>query len=36
MNQFTIDLGRQALPGEAVRDSLERIGAAYRERIFGR
>ncbi|MDR0321325.1 MAG: hypothetical protein LBI28_07460 [Treponema sp.] len=34
MNQFTIDLKQQALSGESVAKSLERIGAAYRERIL--
>ena len=34
MNQFTIDLKQQALPGESVEESLVRIGSAYRERIF--
>ena len=36
MNQFTIDLKRQALPGETAAKSLMRIGAAYRERILGK
>lgn len=35
MNQFTIDLRKQALPGETLSQSLERIGAAYRERVLG-
>jgi hypothetical protein len=35
MNQFTIDLKQQALPGETLERSLERIGAAYRKRILG-
>jgi hypothetical protein len=35
MNQFTIDLSRQALPGETLRASLDRIGKAYRRRILG-
>jgi hypothetical protein len=35
MNQFTIDLSRQALPGEAAQASLGRIGRAYRRRILG-
>ena len=35
MNQFTIDLNQQALPGESVSKSLKRIGAAYRRRILG-
>jgi hypothetical protein len=34
MNQFTIDLHRQALPKETVSETLNRIGAAYRERIL--
>ena len=36
MNQFTIDLKQQALPGESIIESLTRIGASYRERILGR
>jgi hypothetical protein len=35
MNQFTIDLRRQSLPGEGAAETLERIGAAYRKRILG-
>jgi hypothetical protein len=35
MNQFTIDLGRRAVPGEPAAEALRRIGAAYRERILG-
>jgi hypothetical protein len=35
MNQFTVDLKRQAAPGEGVRETLDRIGAAYRRRILG-
>jgi hypothetical protein len=35
MNQFTVDLNRQALPCETVSESLMRIGAAYRKRILG-
>ncbi|GHV90084.1 hypothetical protein AGMMS50268_05870 [Spirochaetia bacterium] len=35
MNQFTIDLHKQMLPGEAVPETLERIGTAYRERVLG-
>jgi hypothetical protein len=35
MNQFTIDLHKQALPGETVEETLERIGTAYRERVLG-
>ncbi|MDR2595860.1 MAG: hypothetical protein LBC76_00925 [Treponema sp.] len=34
MNQFTIDLKKQALEGESVGKSLKRIGASYRNRIF--
>jgi len=34
MNQFTIDLRQQALPGETTARSLKRIGTAYRERIL--
>jgi hypothetical protein len=35
MNQFTIDLHKQSLPGETVQSALERIGRAYRRRILG-
>ena len=35
MNQFTIDLKQQSLPGETVTKSLKRIGKAYRQRILG-
>jgi hypothetical protein len=35
MNQFTIDLHKQAARGETVSQTLERIGAAYRLRILG-
>ncbi|MDR0448237.1 MAG: hypothetical protein LBH07_06170 [Treponema sp.] len=35
MNQFAIDIKRQARPGEGLAESLRRIGAAYRERILG-
>jgi hypothetical protein len=35
MNQFTIDLNRQAVAGETLQESLDRIGGAYRERILG-
>jgi hypothetical protein len=35
MNQFTIDLKKQALPFEYVSNSLIRIGSAYRYRILG-
>jgi hypothetical protein len=35
MNQFTIDLRKRALPGETLSQSLERVGAAYRERVLG-
>jgi len=34
MNQFTIDLKQQALPGETLTKSLRRIGTAYRRRIL--
>jgi len=34
MNQFTIDLKRQAKPGESVKKVLERIGEGYRARIL--
>jgi len=34
MNQFTIDLKRQARPGEPLAQSLERIGVAYRQRFL--
>lgn len=34
MNQFTIDLKKQARPGEGLEESLARIGAAYRERVL--
>jgi hypothetical protein len=34
MNQFTIDLKKQTLPGETVSKTLERIGASYRVRIL--
>ncbi|MDR1950121.1 MAG: hypothetical protein LBQ38_12080 [Spirochaetaceae bacterium] len=36
MNQFTIDLRARILAGESLAEALERIGAAYRERILGR
>jgi hypothetical protein len=36
MNQFTIDLHKQERQGETTALTLERIGAAYRERILGR
>jgi hypothetical protein len=36
MNQFTIDLRQQSLPGETVRETLARIGTAYRERVLGK
>jgi hypothetical protein len=35
MNQFTIDLHKQARQGETTAQTLGRIGAAYRERILG-
>jgi hypothetical protein len=34
MNQFTIDLKRQAVRGEALEKALERIGKAYREKFI--
>jgi hypothetical protein len=34
MNQFTIDLKQQERDGETCAEALERIGAAYRDRIF--
>jgi len=34
MNQFTIDLKKQAIKGETVDKSLMRIGISYRERIL--
>jgi len=34
MNQFTIDLKQQALPGETAAKSLKRIGTGYRQRIL--
>jgi hypothetical protein len=36
MNQFTIDLNSQRLPGEPLDEALRRIGAAYRGRVMGR
>jgi hypothetical protein len=35
MNQFTIDLRKQALNGEPIEETLGRIGTAYRERVLG-
>ena len=35
MNQFTIDLKRQAVKGEPLEKALERIGKAYREKFVG-
>jgi hypothetical protein len=35
MNQFTIDLRKQAGPGETAAQTLGRIGRAYRERVLG-
>jgi hypothetical protein len=35
MNQFTVDLHRQAVPEESPRETLERVGRAYRLRILG-
>jgi hypothetical protein len=34
MNQFTIDLKKQAIPGESLAKSLSRIGKVYRERFL--
>jgi hypothetical protein len=34
MNQFTIDLKQQTLPGESLSKSLKRIGKAYREKVL--
>jgi hypothetical protein len=34
MNQFTIDLKKQALKGETVNKSLARIGASYKNKII--
>jgi len=36
MNQFTIDLKQQAVPGEPLEKTLERIGVTYRERFLWR
>jgi hypothetical protein len=35
MNQFTIDLNKQAAPGETTAETLARIGADYRKRVLG-
>jgi hypothetical protein len=35
MNQFTIDLRQQAVPGESLQETLRRVGRAYRRRILG-
>jgi hypothetical protein len=35
MNQFTIDLHQQAAAGESLRETLGRIGKAYRQRVLG-
>jgi hypothetical protein len=35
MNQFTIDLRKQSVPGEPTRAALDRIGRSYRGRILG-
>jgi hypothetical protein len=35
MNQFTIDLRTRTAAGERLSETLERTGAAYRERILG-
>ena len=34
MNQFTIDLKQQTLPGESLMKSLKRIGTEYKKRIL--
>ena len=34
MNQFTIDLNKQAQKGETIAKTLKRIGSAYRKRIL--
>jgi hypothetical protein len=34
MNQFTIDLKQQALPGETLTRTLKRAGTAYRRRFL--
>jgi hypothetical protein len=36
MNQFTIDLKQQIVPGETLDGTLARIGAAYREKFLWR
>jgi hypothetical protein len=35
MNQFTVDLRARTVAGEHLSETLERTGAAYRERILG-
>jgi hypothetical protein len=35
MNQFTIDLHKQAAPGETTAETLARIGSVYRGRVLG-
>jgi hypothetical protein len=35
MNQFTVDLRRQSLPGESLQAALDRVGRAHRRRILG-
>jgi hypothetical protein len=35
MNQFTIDLRQQTRPGEALLETLDRMGREYRKRILG-
>jgi hypothetical protein len=35
MNQFTVDLRKQSLPGEDTQAALDRIGRAHRQRILG-
>ena len=34
MNQFTIDLKKQTIPGESLTKTLKRIGTAYREKYL--
>jgi hypothetical protein len=34
MNQFAVDFRKQALPGEAAMETLERMGRVYRERVM--
>jgi hypothetical protein len=35
MNQFTIDVRQQTAAGETLRETLDRIGRAYRRRVLG-